>query len=165
MYRHPRRFTSFILLLLLLAAASAWGSELLSVAIKNAGVRAQPRIFAKKLTSLAYGDQVEVIGSQKAWYQVRLTDGRSGWLQQTALTSDDLQLSAGKRRVNTGASDEELTLAGKGFNNEVEQKFKQRNQYLDFTWVDRMETFAPSDRELQSFLRNGKLNDGGRYDR
>jgi len=161
MHRRLIRLAGIFLLVLLLASTMVWAAELQTVAVKQARVRTQPRIFAKKLTTLAYGDQVEVLASQRSWHQVRLADGRSGWLQQSALARDDLQLSAGDHKVGTSASDEELTLAGKGFNNEVEDEFRQRNRQLDYTWIDRMETFAPGDKELQGFLRNGELTPGG----
>jgi len=161
MHRNLPRIATTLLMVLLLTTTLAWGREQLTVAVKQASVRTQPRIFAKKMSTLAYGDQVEVLSSRRAWHQVRLADGRSGWLQQSALTREDLQLSAGAHQTGTSASNEELTLAGKGFNSEVEKEYRQRNQRLDYTWVDRMETFSPSDRELQSFLRNGGLNAGG----
>ena len=150
-----------LLLALLLAALPAWADEMLSVATREAAVRTRPGVFATKLVTLGYGDQVAVTGSRRAWYEVRLGDGRTGWMQKTTLTSEKLQLRAGDREVSTTASENELTLAGKGFNNEVEQEFRQRNRELDYTWVDRMETFSLSDRELQQFLVSGQLEPAG----
>jgi len=160
MYRILRHSWA-IAMALFLFATTTWAGEQLNVAVKKATVRSEPRIFAKKLTALSYGDQVEVVDEQRAWYKVRLANGSEGWMQQTALTDDDLELSAGDRQVQAVASDEELTLAGKGFNNEVEKEFRERNRDIDFTWVDRMETWNPSDEQLYQFMQQGGLNTGG----
>ena len=150
-----------LILMLMLFPLLTSAANQQSVAIKQATVRAKPAVFAPKLTTLSYGEQVTVTGDERAWFKVRLADGRSGWMQKSALTTEKLQLRAGDQQVSASASEKELTLAGKGFNNEVEQEFRQRNRGLDYTWIDRMEGFNPEDSELQHFLRSGQLNATG----
>jgi len=142
---------------LAVVSVSAWSADSRQVAVKEAVIRSKPMIFAKKLTTVGNGTWLEVGETRRAWVRVTLADGRSGWVQQSALTASSLELKSGSRQVETGASDEELTLAGKGFNSEVEEAFRERNRALDYRWVDRMETFAPSDEELQRFAAGGKL--------
>ncbi|MFH0880636.1 MAG: hypothetical protein V2A34_13050, partial [Lentisphaerota bacterium] len=62
--------------------------------------------------------------------------------------------------VRTGASGEELALAGKGFNSDVEAEFKSQNKNVDFTWVDKMEKMKETPDELISFLKEGQVNPG-----
>jgi hypothetical protein len=57
--------------------------------------------------------------------------------------------------VETGASGEELAVAGKGFNADVEKEFKVDHADIDFTWVDTMEQMKVSPQELMSFLTEG----------
>ena len=57
---------------------------------------------------------------------------------------------------------DEIVLAGKGFNAQVEEQFKQQNQNLDYGWIDRMEQkLAVSQEAMRQFLNAGDLSDAG----
>jgi len=162
MQNKPWRHRAAVLALALaLASVTAWGGASRQVVVKEAVIRSKPMIFSKKLTTIGNGAWLEVLETRRAWVLVRLPDGRSGWIQQSALNADELALKAGSRPVTTAASDEELTLAGKGFNREVEREFRQRNRAIDYRWIERMEAFKPSDRELRRFLEAGELTPQG----
>ena len=66
-------------------------------------------------------------------------------------------LMPGAADVEQSASDDELTLAGRGFNREVERTFQYQNPEVDFSWIDRMEKMVVSQDEIQKFLRDGGL--------
>ena len=63
--------------------------------------------------------------------------------------------------VATGASGDELALAGKGFNSDVEAAFKAGNKEIDFTWVNRMEKMKVSPAAVEKFLRQGQVSAPG----
>jgi uncharacterized protein YgiM (DUF1202 family) len=128
----------------------------MSVTVKETQVRATPSYLGRILAVLAYGDRVDVIAEQGGWARVRLPSGE-GWVHLSALSSKRIVLQSGSQNVGTGASSSEVALAGKGFNQEVEDKYRQDNQ-LDYTWVDRMGAFTVSPEEVLAFLEEGDLN-------
>jgi SH3-like domain-containing protein len=100
---------------------------------------------------------VTVLEEKSPWIRVRGTGGREGWVHQSALTTKKVQLSAGGKNVATGAGNDELALAGKGFSAEVEESFKASDEDLDYTWVDRMETWRVSAEDAEKFLAAGQV--------
>jgi uncharacterized protein YgiM (DUF1202 family) len=143
---------------LLLSAALVFpqSSRQMSVTVKETQLRATPSYMGKILAVLAYGDQVDVLAEQGGWARARLPNVE-GWVHLSALTGKRIVLQSGSRDVGTGASSGEVALAGKGFNQEVEDKYRQDNQ-LDYTWVQRMGDFAVAPEEVLAFLEEGDLN-------
>jgi uncharacterized protein YgiM (DUF1202 family) len=155
-----RRSIPFLMLLVgVLAAATVVlaAGEKMSVQVKTGQLRATPSFLGAVVATVAYADRVTVAGTQAPWLKVTDAKGRTGWIHQTALTKKRIVLSAGSADVGKGVSGEELALAGKGFNSEVEAEFKAENQNIDFTWVDRMETFRVTPDEAIAFLTAGQV--------
>jgi ribosomal protein L1 len=100
---------------------------------------------------------VTVLREQGEWVLARRPGGKQGWIHISALTDDEIELSAGNRNVEAVASSDELALAGKGFNSDVEAEFKTRNKEIDFTWVDWMEKIIISPEQMEGFLKVGKV--------
>ena len=84
-----------------------------------------------------------------------------GWLHRSALTTNKIVLRAGDQDVRQAASNDELALAGKGFNQEVEDAFKSQNPKVDFSWVDEMEKIVVAPQEMQAFLKAGNVTPKG----
>ena len=101
-------------------------------------------------------------GQQGAWLKVGLPGLKTeGWMHASALTSKKIVLQAGEQAVGQGASSDELALAGKGFNQQVENTFRAQNPNLDFSWIDRMEKIVVSQSEMETFLREGGVTPEG----
>jgi len=143
------------------ALATAAAVTTMSVQVREGPVRATPSFLGKVVASTAYGDAVNVMSQQGAWIEVTTGSGAKGWMHESALTRKKIVLRAGDEDAQTGASGDELALAGKGFNQQVENEFKQQNQEANFAWVDRMEEMDVSQREIQKFLREGQLTAAG----
>jgi uncharacterized protein YgiM (DUF1202 family) len=141
---------------LLLAAATATFAASMSVQVQSTQVRGTPSFLGPVVTTIQYADRVEVVAKQGAWVQVR-ANGQTGWVSESALTPKKIVLKADAEDVRRTASGEEMALAGKGFNSQVEADFKSKNRDVDFTWIDRMETYKVSDNEIVQFLREGGL--------
>ena len=139
--------------LIMMATASA---EWMSVQVQSTQVRETPSYLGRVLAVANYTDRVEVLQRQRGWAQVRVS-GRMGWVNESALTKKQLRLVSGAADVERTASGEEIALAGKGFNSQVEADFKAKNHQVDFTWIDRMEKFRVSEQEIGDFLREGGL--------
>jgi uncharacterized protein YgiM (DUF1202 family) len=143
---------------LLLSGGLAFGqsAKQMSVTVKETQVRATPSYMGRILAVLSYGDRVDVLAEQSGWARVRLPGGE-GWVHLSALTNKRIVLQSGSQDVSSGASSGEVALAGKGFNQEVENKYKQDNN-LDYTWVDRMGGYTVTPDQVLAFLEEGDLN-------
>ena len=151
-----REFT--LVIVFLAAAATAWaGNRMMSVQVKAGPVRATPSFVGQIVGNLAYGDRVDVLAERPGWMRVS-AGAVSGWMHQSALTEKRVVLKAGDANVQTGASGEELALAGKGFNSDVEAQFKAQNRDIDFGPVDRMERRNASQGEMAAFLKDGQVH-------
>ena len=138
------------------ASAVMAASATMSVQVKDAPVRATPSFVGKVVGTLAYGDQVEIRETQGAWSKVAGA-GASGWMHTSALSSKKIVLAAGQEQAKVAASGDELALAGKGFNSDVEGQFKAAHKDIDFTWINRMEKIKIPSSEMQGFLKSGDV--------
>ncbi len=145
-------------------AAFAVGTSMMSVQVKSGELRLTPSFLGKIVARLYYGDRVYVIEEKGSWQRVGLSAGAAeGWIHASALTPKKIVLQAGDKDVQTAASSDELALAGKGFNQQVESEFKAKNPNLDFAWIDKMETYVVSEKEMKQFLKNGGLSPEGGF--
>jgi len=135
--------------------------NIMSVRVKTGQLRSAPSFMGKVLQNLAYGTRVQGTGESQGWYNVTAPDGTRGWMHSSALTEKQIALKAGADNVEQYASGEELALAGKGFSKQVESEYRSKNPHLDFSWIDRMETYRVSQREMEQFLRQGDLRPEG----
>lgn len=142
---------------LLLTGVGAYAADTMSVQVQSGQIRETPSFLGRVVATVAYADIVTVTGRQGPWSQVRNAGGQSGWMHESALSRKRIVLKAGSEDVSRTASGEELALAGKGFNSKVEADFRDKNQNIDFTWIDRMETYRTPDGEIVRFLREGGL--------
>lgn len=146
----------------LLIAGQAIAAEM-SVQIKAGQIRSAPSYLGQVLATVDYGARVEVLQQRGDWMEVQAEGAPKGWMHSSALTKKKIVLASGSEDVRTGTSGEELALAGKGFNKEVEAEFKQQNPEVDFKWVDWMEKTRFTVDDLAAFLKAGgvKSPEGG----
>jgi hypothetical protein len=125
------------------------------VAVKTAELKDSTGFFGKTLVVLNLGDTVTVLRVSGKWMEVRSAGNppQTGWMAAASLSSKRV-LSSG-RSVSGG----ELALAGKGFSAEVETVYR-REELLDYTAIDRMESQTPPREEVLQFLTEGRLSRG-----
>ena len=157
--RRISRFGPVIALALIAVAAVAAGT-MLSVQVREGQLRERPSFLGKVAADVAYGDRLEVLETRAGWTKVR-GEGVEGWIHTSALTEKRVVLSSGDVDANVGASGEELALAGKGFNAEVEQAYRAGNPEAQYAWVDRMEAVVVSADEAAAFLAAGGVEPKG----
>lgn len=117
-----------------------------------------PSFLSKVIATLYYGNRVLVYEEKNSWVKVGKPRKKySGWIHASALTRKKIILNPGKKDVEIAASSDELALAGKGFNEDVEAEFKRKHRNIDYRWVDYMEKITMSTAEMQAFLREGKV--------
>lgn len=149
-----------LLVLLALCAGVAWAATKMSVQVQSCKVRATPSQLGKVVATVAYGDVLQTGVPQNGWYQVTTSGGITGWVHESALTTKTIAMRSGTSDAATGASSEEVAMAGKGFNKQVEDEMKAQGK-LDYTWVDRMSEFKSKEDEVVLFRAQGNLVGGG----
>ncbi|MBN2533997.1 MAG: SH3 domain-containing protein [Spirochaetales bacterium] len=136
---------------------SSQAFEDLSVLVKETQVRSQPSYLGKVLAVLHYGDRVKAGEKEKGFYKIQLPDkSGEGWVHSSALIKKQIVMNAGDSEVKKYASSDDVVLAGKGFNKEVEDSYKKEKN-LDFTPVDEMEKIVVNQSEIVEFLNKGLL--------
>ncbi len=130
-------------------------AETLNVQVREVTLRASPSALGVPVGAAKYAEPVTVEERRPGWVRVRNAAGVSGWVHESAVTAKRIALRAGSETVAAGASAREVALAGKGFSEEIEREFRKANKDADYTWVDRMETFAVAPSRIAAFLREG----------
>jgi len=148
-----------VLAVLLAISASAALAASMSVQVRNGKVRATPSQLGKVVATVDYGAVVQTGALQRGWYPVTTADGKTGWLHTSALSAKPIAMRAGTSDAATGVSSDEVALAGKGFNEQVETKLKADGT-LDYTWVDRMTAFVVDAETIKKFRADGHLPGG-----
>ncbi|MDR1912289.1 MAG: SH3 domain-containing protein [Helicobacteraceae bacterium] len=140
-----------------LYAAPSSKEKTMYVAVKNAELRVSASFFAGKKGALSYGETVTALQEDGKWTQVRSASNAalSGWLSSADLTSKRIIASSA-----TGASAQELALAGKGFNQEVENAYKKQRGDLNYKDIDAIESISVPNNQLLTFLNEGRLAKG-----
>lgn len=146
---------TLVLLSWSLAAAPAPAT----VQVKETSVYETPSVVSKFLGKFPYGTSLTVLATQPGWMHVKSDSlGITGWLRDQSVTTKKLDLKAGSEA--SGASDTEVSLAGRGFSEDVEKGYKQKNPKLDYTDIDKMEAWGIDDPVLELFLQDGGVNAG-----
>ena len=152
----------FCLAFLILILASAAFAQISKggtawVSIKTAELKSSTGLFASSRGNISYGEQVTVLQVSGKWAEVRSSANAnlSGWISTANLSA--------KRIVATGgastATASEVALAGKGFNQEVENEYKASGN-VNFAAVDWTETINIPDDDLYNFITEGRLKAG-----
>jgi len=157
MHRYKSIFYCMVLTGILCLTLFAYAQETMSIQVKESELRATPSFLGKIVIKVSYGDRVTVLEKNGAWRKVSLKNGTQGWISSSALTTKKITLQAGQTNVQTGATQNELALAGKGFNNQVEASYMAQNKKLDYSWVNTMETFKVVPDQMSAFLAKGDV--------
>jgi hypothetical protein len=125
------------------------------VNVKTLQLKSGTGFFAGKSgTPLVYGDQATVLQVKGNWVEIQYR-GRaafSGWTNSSNLTAKRIVASGG-----TGnASAKEVAMAGKGFNEEVENAYKSNGDF-NYAAVDAVEALTVPERDLYNFIVEGHL--------
>jgi len=140
--------------ILLSLAVLAWAaSGRVTVVVEQAKVRKAKAFFAAPVATVKYKDSLSAGEPEDGWVPVTVS-GKHGWLHESAVGSKAGKLKGGWDGGDEAGQDE-VTLAGKGFNAEVE-KAHRSGDAGDYAAVDAMEKRTVSEADLLSFMRAGK---------
>jgi uncharacterized protein YgiM (DUF1202 family) len=137
-----------------LATAQVRAGGTLYVSVRTLDLKSGTGFFASNRGRLNYGDRVTVIRVDGRFVEVRSAANSSitGWTPSSNLSAR--QVVAG---TTSTATAREVALAGKGFNQEVEQSFRNENRNLNYADVDRVEAITVDMNQLRRFLEEGRL--------
>ena len=153
-----RAFIVFCMGLLVtgMAAAQVAKGGTMYAAAKTVALKSSTGFFASTKGTLNYGDRVTVLQISGKYAEVRSAANSSltGWTAISNLSAK--QIVSGNTST---ASAKEVALAGKGFNQEVENSYKTSGA-MNYADVDITESQSVSEAELKAFLEEGRLSMG-----
>ncbi|MDR0706724.1 MAG: hypothetical protein LBF60_02425 [Treponema sp.] len=156
-----KRFLFFSLACLITASSvfAQKKGDVMYVAVKNLTVKSSKSgFFAPVAGSLPYGTPVAV--QSVSGSAVEISAGTlSGWVDGSSLTSKRITESV----TSTSASAKEIALAGKGFNEEIEDVYRTENANLEqaYAAIGAVESIAVDNDALKQFIVDGSLAGAG----
>ncbi|MBN2586171.1 MAG: hypothetical protein JXA64_06050 [Candidatus Fermentibacteraceae bacterium] len=131
-----------------------------AIAVQNQFIYPMPAFYASPTQSVTFGTLAVIDEVQGEWYRITTALDRTGWIHMTAVTGA-IESSSSGTSASGGVTSDEIMLAGRGFNEDIEQTYAGENPELDFSMVDRMETsWGVTSEELYQFLLAGHLIEG-----
>lgn len=150
----------------------------LFVEVKQAAIRAEPKVWSRALRTLQFGDELRAIDSAALnagatisdWIRVQASSQGAnqglveGFIHRTAVTRRVVVLKGSTTLQQVSATEQEVVLAGKGFSADVEDRYRQRgdsadraiqlgNAYIQLDTIERDSADSPD--ELERFMREG----------
>lgn len=148
-------FISFIIVII--STSLSLGAETATVITKQDNIRESCRFYSPVKATVHYNDVVEIISKEGDWYRVKFKKVQ-GCIHKSAVEKSSISLSNLVGSEKQSASGDEVALAGKGFNPQVEAVYKKENPNLDYRAVNRVENFKVSENKLRQFIQSGRLN-------
>ncbi|MFN8389809.1 MAG: SH3 domain-containing protein [Bdellovibrionota bacterium] len=142
---------------LLFASSTLAAPDALFVSVRDAKLRSRAEFWSPTTSDLAYGDQLSVLSANGDWFRVKDSRGHEGFIHQSAITDRKVVLKSSAQFSAQQADQNDVVLAGKGFNSEVEKKYAAGNHGVNFPAVNAMEQRKVSQRELADFIGSGQL--------
>ena len=139
---------------LALSAAAAYATTI-TVLVQETALRKRAQSYAPSLGTARLGQKFESEGLESGFYKTS-----SGYIHSSAVTAKKVSLGSDDS-VGGSASAEEVTLAGKGFNAQVEKSYGNKNGAVNFGAVNAMERRSVGETALFEFLRAGGLMSQG----
>lgn len=146
-----------ISLFILIASSLPIGAETITVVTKQNAIRQDCKFFSHVKKIVNYNDALEVVSQEGDWYQVKFGTTQ-GCIHKSAVEKKSFSLTKLVGSDKESTSGEEVALAGKGFNPQVEAAYKRQNPELNFGAVDKIEGYKVSESALIKFIESGKLN-------
>ncbi len=130
------------------------GSQV-TIRVMSAKVMSSPKFIGASAATLSRGDQLTVKEVKGDWYKVE--GAATGWVHKTNVVEGKVELSTTPGGGGSGASRDEVELAGRGFTPQIEDSYRQSNPNLDFSHVDAIEKVNLDPTELEAFVEEGGL--------
>lgn len=165
-----RRITAVAVVLGLALAGAAFAAAVGErVTVQNMGVRlmAEKRRLAKTVAQLPRGAHLVVEAREGDWLKARpLRGGPSGWVPASAVVRGEVKLTAVPGWQSSGVRAQEVELAARGFNPQVEAEYLKKHSNLQgaYRQLDHIVQVSPDPGRVLRFAAEGGLatQGGGR---
>jgi len=147
--------TTLIVILLCCMFSLPASAETVQVTTRENAVRGDCRFFAPVKLKVNLGDRLTVNGRKGDWYLVS-AKGVNGCIHKSAVEVRSFA-SSGRGASAGGAAADEVSLAGKGFNPQVEAGYRKSGKNLNYAAVDEIVKITVSEKSLESFVLQGGL--------
>lgn len=147
--------TTILVILLNSLLCLTAAAETVQVTTRENALRKECRFFAPVKLKVTLGERLTVKGRKGDWYLVSAR-GVNGCIHKSAVETRSFA-SAGRGAASGGASADEVSLAGKGFNPQVEADYRKTNRELNYAAVDEIVRITVREDELESFVLKGGL--------
>jgi hypothetical protein len=142
----------------LVSIASEAAAKEMTIQVNQTQLRSMPAYYGSVVATVNYADRLNIIETKGSWVKAsNPRNNATGWVHISALTSKILAPKSGGGSAPTSVSSGELSAAEKGFTEQIEKNYRQKNRNIDFTWVDRMEKIKISPQQSATFLREGQI--------
>ncbi|HEX5329826.1 SH3 domain-containing protein [Sulfuricurvum sp.] len=148
------RFVLKSLLIISLSLSQMYGASIF-IRQKQTLLKETPSFLAKTVATCKFGDEVKVIEEKENWKKVSFAS-KKGWIHASSAV-DNLSMSEANTNAPSSVSSNEVMLAGKGFNKQVEASYREQNPKMRFDLVDSMEKRTIKPQLQTSFVLNGQL--------
>jgi len=147
--------TVIVAMLIVFMLSLTAAAETVRVTTKDNAVRSDCRFFAPVKLKVSLGDQLTVKGRKGDWFLVS-AKGVNGCIHKSAVESRTFSAS-GRGGKGGGTSADEVSLAGKGFNPQVEAGYRKSGKNLNYAAVDEIIRYTVSEKSLEAFVLQGGL--------
>ncbi len=128
----------------------------ITVKVKEARICKEKTYRLPFVAKVKRGDILEELSMEDDWHKVKTPTGQVGWIKASSILPEEVKLTT-KETGLEGVAEAEITLAGKGFNEQVEEEYRDEYPELDFESVDLIEKIKVEDSDLEKFILEGKL--------
>lgn len=151
-------FFTITFLFFILASVLVFADQA-SVITKENAIREYCKFFAPIKSSVRYNDVLDILSPQGDWFKVKYRSVE-GCIHKTAVQQRTVSFT-GAPVSGKGAgsiSEGETSLAGKGFNPQVEASYKTKHPEMKYYLVDGIEKYEVPDKDIAQFVTGGGLN-------
>lgn len=148
-----------VVFLMAVTLSGIWAGSLVSKKVYmliDQDVKSGTGFFSSSVGKIFTGDTVNVVEEKGTWVKVE-TDGKNlaGWIPASSVTTKKVP----KSNSRTTANADEIALAGRGWNSDIEKSF-QGNRKKAYEIIDRMESINLDPEILLEFIKDGSLKEG-----
>lgn len=154
-----KHFIIGMMLLVSMAAFAGSTPKEVTVTSKQGSVKIKADHMSKNVEVVVYGDKLKITTKENDWYQVTTPSGKTGWIHESATTTKKISIERDAKVDDSSSSHDEVALAGKGFNKQVEQAYVKDNPALQraFQQVNQIEALKVPVAQLSAFIKQGQL--------
>jgi uncharacterized protein YgiM (DUF1202 family) len=164
-----KRRMTWALLALLIPVALVWAGEVRWVNSDGTALKAESKVTAATVTTLAIGAEVKVLETAGRWQKVRAANGAEGWvyggrLAETKPTAElagqDGLLFGAMQESNIQTAKADSARSIRGLSPETKQYANERGTPEEYrTALDQILDYRVTKEELTAFLREGQIGE------